>query len=75
MLYSSKGLYPIKSFPQLSGNEASGTVVGLPTNESVLNHEYYKLRGLQLGSKVAAVRLGLGCDFISICHQANHLNV
>ena len=53
---SRKGLYPIKSFPQILGMEASGTVVGLPADASVLANEEYKKRGLQVGSKVAVVR-------------------
>lgn len=53
---SRKGLYPIKGFPQLSGMEASGTIVALPTDETLLNDGQYKLRGLKLGSRVVVVR-------------------
>ncbi|KAI0785393.1 NAD-P-binding protein [Irpex lacteus] len=39
---------PIPSFPQILGNEASGTVVALPTDEAVLNHPIFKARGYKL---------------------------
>ncbi|KAI9063529.1 NAD-P-binding protein [Trametes sanguinea] len=55
--YYRKGLYPISSFPQPLGTEAAGEVVGLPTDDKVLNDEEYKLRGFKLGTKVAVVRL------------------
>ena len=52
-----KGLYPIKTFPQVLGMEASGTVVALPTDDAALQgDEEYKKRGLQIGSRVAVVR-------------------
>ncbi len=52
-LSSRKGLYPIASFPQALGTEAAGEIVGLPTDNAVLNDEEYKLRGFALGAKVA----------------------
>ena len=52
----SKGLYPIKAFPQVLGAEASGVVVALPTDEKVLNDEWYKRRGFKVGTRVALVR-------------------
>lgn len=55
-IWTRKGLYPIKSYPQVLGMEASGTIVALPTDESVLSNEEYKKRSLQIGSKVAVVR-------------------
>ena len=51
-----KGLYPIKSFPQILGMEASGTVVALPTDASLLSNEEYQKRALQVGSRVSVVR-------------------
>lgn len=54
-----KGLYPIKKFPQILGHEASGTVVALPTDEAVLNNEYYKGRNYKIGGRVILVRIFL----------------
>ncbi|KAI0801460.1 NAD-P-binding protein [Fomes fomentarius] len=64
--YYRKGLYPIKSYPQVLGMEASGTIVALPTDESVLSNEEYKKRSLQIGSKVAVNFLGVHSDFASV---------
>ena len=52
----SKGLYPIKEFPAVIGTEASGTILALPTDESILNNPDYKRRNFKVGGKVAAVR-------------------
>ncbi|KAI0354627.1 NAD-P-binding protein [Trametes cingulata] len=64
--YYRKGLYPIKSFPQILGMEASGTVVSLPTDPAVLQDEEYKKRGLKVGSKVAVNFLGVHAEFASV---------
>ncbi|KAI0756388.1 NAD-P-binding protein [Daedaleopsis nitida] len=64
--YYRKGLYPIKSFPQVLGMEASGTVVALPTDESVLASAEYQKRGLQVGSKVAVNFLGVHSEYASV---------
>lgn len=53
--YPRKGLYPIAKFPQPLGTEAAGEIVGLPTDDAVLNDEEFKLRGFALGGKVAIV--------------------
>ena len=50
-------MYPIRSFPQILGCEASGEVVALPTDEKVLKDDWYKKRGLEVGSRVAVVRI------------------
>ncbi|CDO73434.1 hypothetical protein BN946_scf185013.g69 [Trametes cinnabarina] len=55
--YYRKGLYPIKSFPQILGMEASGTIVSLPTDSAVLNDDEYKKRGF----KPWVFRLTLTC--------------
>ena len=55
--FLSKGLYPVAQFPSILGREAAGVIIALPTDESVLNDEEYKLRGLKIGSKVAVVGL------------------
>ncbi|KAI8986772.1 NAD-P-binding protein [Trametes punicea] len=64
--YYRKGLYPISSFPQPLGTEAAGEIVGLPTDEKVLNDEEYKLRGFALGRKVAVYGLGAFAEYVSI---------
>ncbi|RDX42967.1 NAD-P-binding protein [Lentinus brumalis] len=64
--YYRKGLYPIKSFPQILGMEASGTVVGLPTDASVLANDEYKKRALQVGSKVAVILPGVHAEYIAV---------
>ncbi|OJT09584.1 hypothetical protein TRAPUB_13961 [Trametes pubescens] len=61
-----KGLYPIKSFPQILGMEASGTIVSLPTDSVLLEDEEFKKRGLKVGSKVAVVYLGVHAELISV---------
>ena len=64
-----KGLYPIKTFPQISGSEASGTIAALPTDPAVLNDEQFKLRGLKLGSRVAVVCLCVLVQLLIIALQ------
>jgi hypothetical protein len=39
--------------------EVSGTVMRLPTNESVLNHPELKKRGFAVGSKIVTVSICL----------------
>jgi len=38
------------------GKEASGIIVGLPTDAETLNHEAYKRQNYKIGAKVVAVR-------------------
>ncbi|KAL7284114.1 NAD-P-binding protein [Trametes coccinea BRFM310] len=64
--YYRKGLYAISSFPQPLGTEAAGEVVGLPTDEKVLNDEEYKLRGFKLGTNVAVYGLGSFAEYVSV---------
>ncbi|KAH9849205.1 NAD-P-binding protein [Lenzites betulinus] len=64
--YYRKGLYPIKSFPQILGMEASGTITSLPTDPAVLENEEFKKRGFKVGSKVAVNFLGVHADTISV---------
>ena len=52
-------MYPISKFPQVLGSEASGEIVSLPTDEKVLNDEWYKKRNFKVGSRVAVVRARL----------------
>jgi hypothetical protein len=51
-----KGVYPLKSFPATLGQEAAGILVGLPTDENVLNSQAFKMRNFEKGGKVAVVR-------------------
>ncbi|CAL1694611.1 unnamed protein product [Somion occarium] len=64
--YYRKGLYPVKEFPVLSGVEASGTVVALPTDDSVLNDPRYKERNLKIGSRVSVYSLGSHAQYTSV---------
>ncbi|EIW55614.1 NAD-P-binding protein [Trametes versicolor FP-101664 SS1] len=64
--YYRKGLYPIAKFPQPLGTEAAGEIVGLPTDDAVLNDEEYKLRGFALGGKVAIYGLGAFAEYVSV---------
>lgn len=54
-LFSRQGLYKYQSFPAVLGKETSGTIVALPTDESVLSNETFKKQGYKIGGKVAAV--------------------
>jgi len=64
--YFRKGLYPIASFPAVIGMEGSGTIVSLPTDESVVNGEEYKLRGFKVGAKVAVYDFGAYAEYMSL---------
>ncbi|KAK7063927.1 USP domain-containing protein [Favolaschia claudopus] len=48
----SKGLYPVQEFPSVLGGEMAGTILALPTDDSVLNDPEYKKRGFTVGAKV-----------------------
>ncbi|KAH9932066.1 NAD-P-binding protein [Epithele typhae] len=63
-----KGLYPIQSFPQILGMEASGTVVALPPDAASLQTESaeFQKRGLQVGSRVAVNFLGVHAEYASV---------
>lgn len=52
-----KGLYPTDKYPWVAGVEGSGIVVALPTDETVLNDKWYKLRDIKLGGRVAIVSI------------------
>ncbi|KAI0691988.1 NAD-P-binding protein [Cytidiella melzeri] len=63
--YFRKGLYPIQSFPQVLGHEASGTIVALPTDEAAVNHPIYKGRNYKIGDRVTVLGLGSHAEYIS----------
>ncbi|CCL98150.1 uncharacterized protein FIBRA_00144 [Fibroporia radiculosa] len=64
--YYRKGLYPAKSFPLVLGMEASGTIVGLPTDEKVLADEQYKKRMFKIGDKVAVNQSNVHAEYASV---------
>ncbi|KIP11671.1 hypothetical protein PHLGIDRAFT_124588 [Phlebiopsis gigantea 11061_1 CR5-6] len=63
--YFRKGLYPVPSYPQILGAEASGVIVKLPTDEGVLNDQRFKSRGYRVGSKVIVNKLGAHAEYVS----------
>ena len=51
-------MYPIKAYPQILGMEAAGTVAALPPDAAALADDpEYVARALQIGSRVAVVRV------------------
>ncbi|KAG2155734.1 hypothetical protein DEU56DRAFT_868123 [Suillus clintonianus] len=63
--YYREGLYPPPKFPFVNGQEASGVIVALPTDESVLNDPDYKKRGYKEGCRVAVDHLGSYAEYVS----------
>ncbi|KAI0340769.1 NAD-P-binding protein [Trametopsis cervina] len=63
--YFRKGLYPVPSFPQVTGVEVSGIIVKLPTDPKVLENEYFKLREFKVGDKIAFSSLGSYAEYLS----------
>lgn len=61
-----KGLYPTASFPAIIGQEVSGTIVGLPTDQSVLSDPDYTQRSFEVGHNVVAIRLGSFSEYVSV---------
>ncbi|OBZ78424.1 putative quinone oxidoreductase [Grifola frondosa] len=64
--YYRKGLYPIASFPQPLGTEGAGTIVGIPSDEAVLNNDEFKKRGYAIGGKAAVYGLGAFAEYVSV---------
>ncbi|KAF8640806.1 hypothetical protein AX17_000455 [Amanita inopinata Kibby_2008] len=64
--YYRSGLYPLKEFPAVLGKETSGTIIALPTDESVLKNETYKKNEFKIGGKVAADFLGTHATYTSV---------
>ncbi|KAF7975190.1 hypothetical protein HWV62_10248 [Athelia sp. TMB] len=64
--YFRKGLYPVPSFPAISGGEASGIIVGLPSDQAVLDNPDFKRRGFEKGGHVAVNSLGAFAEYISV---------
>ncbi|KAF8079186.1 hypothetical protein FPV67DRAFT_1402721 [Lyophyllum atratum] len=65
-VYYRKGFYPYKQLPATLGKEAAGTIVALPSEETVLNNETYKKNGFKVGGKVAVDFLGTHASYISV---------
>ncbi|KAF9067322.1 NAD(P)-binding protein [Rhodocollybia butyracea] len=64
--YFRKGLYPLSHFPAVLGEEAAGTIVGLPTDLAVLEDLNFKKHAYKIGMKVAVVILGTNQTYLSI---------
>ncbi|RPD63772.1 NAD-P-binding protein [Lentinus tigrinus ALCF2SS1-6] len=63
-----KGTFPvpIPPLPQPLGAEAAGTIVALPTDQSVLSDEEYSIRGFRIGAKVALVSCGAFAEYMAV---------
>jgi len=64
--YFRKGLYPVDSFPATTGSEAAGTIIGLPTDKTVLNDPDYKIRTFGMGARVAVNCLGAFAEYMAV---------
>jgi len=64
--YYRKGLYPIKSFPVIVGEEAAGTIVGLPSDQATLDNPEFKKRGFEKGAKVAVNSSGAFAEYMAV---------
>ncbi|KAG1892608.1 hypothetical protein F4604DRAFT_1700434 [Suillus subluteus] len=63
--YYREGIYKAPAFPFVIGEEASGVIVALPTDKSVLNDPDYKKRGYKIGSRVALNCLSSHAEYVS----------
>lgn len=48
------------------GQEASGTIIGLPTDPTVLNDPEYKKREFEIGGKVAVKAMGVFAEYVAV---------
>ncbi|KAI0944847.1 hypothetical protein AcW1_001678 [Taiwanofungus camphoratus] len=64
--YYRKGLYKLDTLPFITGSEAAGIIVGLPTDEATLADEEYKKRAFSIGGKVAVYHLGSFAEYASV---------
>ncbi|KAJ7109860.1 NAD-P-binding protein [Mycena epipterygia] len=72
----SKGLYPLERFPAAIGTELSGTILALPTDQTVLEDPEYKRRGYTIGARVAvggATVVGIHSDYASVPWKVVHV--
>ncbi|KAL4067285.1 hypothetical protein V8B97DRAFT_2062609 [Scleroderma yunnanense] len=65
-IYYREGVYAADKFPFVIGKEASGTVVGLPTDPAVLNDPDYQKRGYREGGLVSVEIMGTYAEYLSI---------
>ncbi|KAJ8586493.1 NAD(P)-binding protein [Rhizopogon salebrosus TDB-379] len=63
--YYREGIYPPSEFPFVIGKESAGVIVGLPTDEAVLNDPDYKKRGYKEGSRVALDYLSSHAEYVA----------
>jgi len=61
--YKRAGIYTLP-LPLVLGEECSGTIVALPTSESVIKSEQYALRGFQVGDRVACIASGSFAQYV-----------
>ncbi|KAJ7724252.1 NAD-P-binding protein [Mycena metata] len=74
--YYRKGLYPVEEFPTAIGAECSGTILALPTDESVLEDPEYKKRGYTVGARVSvggATVVGIHSNYTSVPWKVVHI--
>ncbi|KIJ22213.1 hypothetical protein PAXINDRAFT_165455 [Paxillus involutus ATCC 200175] len=64
--YYREGLYPISKYPFVIGKESAGVIVGLPTDDAVLNDPDYQARGYREGSRVAVDSLSTHAEYVSV---------
>ncbi|KDQ63082.1 hypothetical protein JAAARDRAFT_29078 [Jaapia argillacea MUCL 33604] len=64
--YFRKGLYPTPSFPAVQGREGAGVIVGLPTDESIVESEEFKKRGFKEGGSVGVYAGGLFAEYAAV---------
>jgi len=62
--YKRGGVYTLP-LPLILGEESSGTIVALPTSESVLKSEQYTLRDFQVGDRVACTVSGSFAQYVA----------
>ncbi|KAJ7922766.1 hypothetical protein B0H13DRAFT_2249412 [Mycena leptocephala] len=70
------GLYPLKEFPAAIGAELAGTILALPTDETVLENPEFKKRGFTVGAKVAvggASVVGIHSDYAAVPWNIVHV--
>jgi NADPH:quinone reductase len=53
VIVNRSGVYPLPSLPAAIGQESAGIIVGLPTDDNVLNNEDYKKRKFQLSAVIS----------------------
>lgn len=66
-IYYRQGIYSSdKPFPFAIGKEGAGTVIGLPTDPTVLDDTEYQNREYEIGSRVSMEYLGTYAEYVSM---------